>query len=158
MLWQRKAHSAGQLWELDLDLVPQVYRVNGSGRTRRAMLLYLGRSRGSRVLVCLEVSGRPFGAGLCVLIIFHRAPWQQTSIENSLGTGVAQLQKNKSRRLDYFFPHQFFSCQDWGSSPQKSSSLLSTLVLSTELGTSDNAGERNSWRCYWLILTVPSQL
>lgn len=52
--------------------MPQVCRVNGSGRTSLQCLLYLGRSRGPRVLVCLDVSGRPFGAGLCVLIIFHR--------------------------------------------------------------------------------------
>lgn len=91
---------------------------------------------------CLSVFGCEWQAFWSRAVCFDhlsQASWQQTSIENSLGIWCySKLQKNKSGRLDYFFPHQFFFLLPRLGiiTFQKSSSLHSQpLVLSTELGT-----------------------
>ena len=90
---------------------------------------------------CRTVFGCEWQAFWSRAVSFHhlpQAPWQQTSIENSLGIWhCSKLQKNKSGRLDSFFPHQFFFLLPRLESItfQKNSSLHShPLALTTELG------------------------
>lgn len=145
MLWQRKGtFYLGNFGSVRTGFGVLSVRGKWFCQDQRAMFAVL---RTQQRPACLSVFGRDWQAFWSRAVCFDhlsQPPWQQTSIENSLGIWCcSKLQKNKSGQLDYLFPHQFFFFllpRLESITFQKSSSLHSQpLALSTELGNEATA-------------------